>query len=314
MELLELRYLAEVADAGSFSKASVRIGITQPALSRQIQKLEQELRTQLFYRHGRGVSLTPAGLKLREITKPILQQLSDLKREIIEQSAGTIGQVTFGVPPSLGATLVAPLARRFRATYPDATLRVYEAFSSTVLEWVESGRLDLAVLYDARRAPSLIVSPLFLEDLFLVTGAGQAEPSEPPMTMEGLGGVPLILPGSENGLRRVVTAAAERAGITLNVMMELDSVPAIKQLVESGVGCTILPYGAVHQEVAEGRLHARAIASESMRAKLVTATPLHRPISKATHALLDLIEEEIRQCVASGVLRGSVGGDEGLEQ
>ena len=112
MELLELRYLAEVAEAGSFSRASVRIGITQPALSRQIQKLEQELRTQLFYRHGRGVTLTPAGLKLREIIGPVLDRLSELKREIIEQSAGTVGQVTFGVPPSIGATLVAPLVRR----------------------------------------------------------------------------------------------------------------------------------------------------------------------------------------------------------
>ncbi|HWT99471.1 MAG TPA: LysR substrate-binding domain-containing protein [Terriglobales bacterium] len=304
MELLELRYLDEVADAGSFSKASIRIGITQPALSRQIAKLEQELKTQLFYRHGRGVALTPAGLKLREVARPILNQLSELKREIVEQSAGAVGQVSFGVPPSLGATLVAPLVRRFRAAYPNATLRVYEAFSSTVLEWVESGRLDLAVLYDSRRSPGLIVSPLLLEDLFFIEAADAGPEAPATLTLDALIETPLILPGPENGLRRVIARAAERAGISLEVMLELDSVSAITQLVESGLGKTILPYGAVHKAVREGRVKATPFASESMRAKLVTATPLSRPVSKATQALLGLINAEVQQCVEEGLLRG----------
>jgi LysR family nitrogen assimilation transcriptional regulator len=101
--------------------------------------------------------------------------------------------------------------------------------------------------------------------------------------------------------------AARRAQCELTVAIEIDSVAALKQLVEADDGlCTLLPFGAVHQEVRTGRLRARAIRSPEMRAVLVAATPLHRPVTKATRVLLDLIRTEIRRCVASGILRGRI--------
>jgi LysR family nitrogen assimilation transcriptional regulator len=280
--------------------------MTQPALSRQIQKLEEELRTSLFYRHGRGVTMTEAGRKLSDVVRPMLQQLIEVKEEILEEGDRPSGVVAFGVPPSIGNTLAAPLARRFREACPGATLRVHEAFSSTLLEWIESGRLDLAVLYDARRDRNLLVSPLLMEDFFLIRPAGQAhDPSA--LSMSDIAKLTFVLPGPENGFRRVVDAAARRAQVELTVAMELDSVSALKQLVEAGAGCcTILPFGAVHQEVREGRLTAQPIKSAHMRAMLVTATPLHRPVTKATRALLRLIYAEIKRCLASGVLKGRI--------
>jgi LysR family transcriptional regulator, nitrogen assimilation regulatory protein len=304
MEFLELRYFVTVADVGSFSGASVKLGLTQPALSRQIQKLEQELRTNLFYRHGRGVTLTDAGRKLSASVKPLLQQLADLKEEILEEGERPAGVVTLGVPPSIGNTLAAPLAQRFRAACPGATLRIYEAFSSTLVEWIESGRLDCAVLYDARRNRNLVVSPLLLEEFFLIQPARKGR-SAAPVAMSDLAKLAFVLPGPENGFRRVVDAAARRAKIELTVDMELDSVSAIKQLVEAKIGCTVLPFGAVHREVREGRLSAQPIKSASMRAMLVTATPLHRPVSKATRVLMRLVQDEIKRCIAAGMLKGS---------
>lgn len=311
MELLELRYFVQVADLGSFSKASVKLGITQPALSRQVQKLEHELRTSLFYRHGRGVSLTQPGRKLYDVVRHLLGALAEIKEEIQDQSERLTGTVTLGLPPSICATLGAPLARRFHENYPDATLRIHEVFSGTLLEWVESGRLDLAVLYDARRGRSMLSSPLLVENLMLIQSGKEGEAGGPP-TDDGpvpvalLGDLTLVLPGLENGLRRVVDAAVRRADIDLQVDMEIDSVTAIKQLVEEGMGSTILPFGAVHREVRQGRLIAREIDSKDMHAMLVTATPLHQPVSKATRALLRLIHAEVAKCVANGVLKGKV--------
>jgi LysR family nitrogen assimilation transcriptional regulator len=302
MELLELRYFVEVAEAGSFSRASVRLGIAQPALSRQVQKLERELNNDLFYRHGRGVTLTAAGGRLHDVVKPLLRQLIDIKEELVEEGGQPSGTVVFGVPPSIGSTLAAPLSRAFREACPGARLQVKEAFSSTLLEWVESGRLDLAVLYDARRSRNLTVTPLLLEDLFLIEAPNSA--SAEPATLQDLGALTLVLPGPENGLRRVVDMAANRAGGSLTVAMELDSVAALRQLVEGGAGATILPFGAVHREVREGRLTARPIGLERMQAMLVTATPLRRPVTKATRVLMRLVQAEVKRCVASGVLRG----------
>jgi LysR family nitrogen assimilation transcriptional regulator len=307
MELLELRYFVTVADVGSFSRAAVKLGMTQPSLSRQIHKLEEELRTTLFYRHGRGVTLTDAGRKLADVVKPVMQQLADIKEEILEDGERPSGMVSFGVPPSIGNTLAAPLARRFREACPGAMLRVHEAFSSTLVEWIEGGRLDFAVLYDASRNRNLLATPLLLEDFFLITPAHKSmTPS--PVAMSDLAGLALALPGPENGFRRVIDTAARRAKVELSITMELDSVAALKQLVEAGIACTVLPFGAVHQEVSEGRLSAQPIKTAELRGMLVTATPLNRPVSKATRVLMRLVQAEIKRCVAAGMLKGSIKG------
>lgn len=307
MELLELRYFTQVAELGGFSKASVKLGITQPALSRQVQKLEYELRTNLFYRHGRGVSLTQAGRKLYDVVKPLLNALAEIKEELKDESVRLTGTVALGLPPSICSTLGASLAYNFRQKYPDATLRIHEVFSGTLLEWVDNGRLDLAVLYDARGGRSMLSSPLLLENLFLVQSARHVDEGER-VAVSDLANYKMVLPGLENGLRRVVEVAARNASITLQVDQEIDSVAAIKQLVEVQGSATILPFGAVHREVREGRLVARRIDSEDMQAMLVTATPLHQPVTRATRALLHLIHGEVAICVANGILCGQAIG------
>ena len=305
MEFLELRYFVAVAEAGNFSRAAVKLNMTQPALSRQIRKLEDELRSSLFYRHGRGVSLTDVGRRLCETAKPILQQLADVKDEIVDNAHRPSGSVVLGVPPSIGNSLAAPLAQKFREVCPGATLRVREGFSSTLLEWIEAGRLDVAVLYDARRDRNLLVSPVLLEDFFLIQSAGRSQDNSM-LSMTDIAKLNLVLPGPENGFRRVVDAAARAANLDLSISMEIDSVAALKQLVGSVKGlATILPFGAVHEEVAGQRLSARPIDSTDMRALLVIATPPHRAVTKAGRVLMRLIQTEIRQCVASGMLRGS---------
>lgn len=311
MDLLELRYFVTVAEAGSFSRATVEIGTTQPALSRQVRKLEAELKCDLFYRHGRGVSMTAAGRKLFDTVKPLLQQVVQIKDEILADSDHPSGSVALGVPPSIGATLGATLSRRFSKECPGARLRIHEAFSSSLSEWVEMGRLDLAILYDARRGRNLIAEPLLREALFLVEASGRRRKSSKPVGLEELSRRRLVLPGPENGLRRVVDAAMASVGLPLSVAMEIDSVAAIKQLLEMGDEATVLPFGAIHREVREGRLQARRVNAEIAQAMLVTATPLHRPVTRATRVLMDLVRSEIRKSVKAGVL---VGDTTGLEK
>ncbi|WP_146993172.1 LysR family transcriptional regulator, partial [Bradyrhizobium macuxiense] len=156
LDLLEIRYFLETAAVGSLSRAAVRLGVSQPALSRQIGKLESELRGPLFYRHGRGVSLTEAGQRFLDVSQRVLQQLSDVREELTAGTLDVSGQVTLGIPPSLAASLGADLALRFAAEFPKARLRIREAFSANLLEWTEAQRIDVAVLYDARSSPSLI--------------------------------------------------------------------------------------------------------------------------------------------------------------
>jgi LysR family nitrogen assimilation transcriptional regulator len=306
MDLSELRYFVEIAEAGSLSRAAVRLGVSQPALTRQVRNLETELRVELFYRHGRGVSLTEAGQRLHAVGSEVLHKLHDVKEELTSCSSRVTGSIALGLPPSIAATIGARLATKFAERYPEAQLIIRECFSGVLVEWVESGRLDLAVLYNARRGPSMLVTPLLLEDLFLIVPPKEAAAT--PATLAELGARPLVLPGPENGLRRVVDAACRVAEVKPRIIMQLDCVAALKQVVEEGGGCTVLPYGAVHREVQDGRVAARPFRGTSMRAMLVIATPSHRLVTRLAKLLLELVRSEVRELADAEVLRGTTRG------
>lgn len=305
MEFEALRLFLAVAEQESFTRASIKLGITQPALSRHVQRLEEDCDAQLFYRHGRGVILTEAGKRLKAVSEDVLKQLREVKDELSAASAGHRGSVVLGLPPSLGATLAVPLMRRFREDYPDARLTIMEGFSGTLLEWLEAGRIDVGVLYDARRSRTLLVTPILREHLFLIQ-----RPDAPgcgPARIEELAEGPFALSSPSHGMRRVVDSATAKAGVGVHVTAEIDSVVAIRQLVEAGPERAVLPFGAVHREVAEGKLTARRIDHEDMQALLVTATPLHKPVTKLTSAVLRLIDGEVRRCVSDRILSGLAG-------
>ena len=303
MELLELRYFMEIAAAGSLSRAAARLSISQPTLSRQLNKLEAEMRTPLFYRHGRGENATDAGQRLLDVARAALQQLDDVRGELQSHSLDEFGDVVIGTPPSIAATVGADLATAFAARYPRAHLRMRESFSGILLEWIEAGRLDLAVLYDARRGSNVLSTPLLLEDLFLIEAAPGPQI---PVELSELAARPCLLTGPGNGLRRVVDAACWSERIQPLVSMEIDCVAAIKQLVERGPCCTVLPYGAVHREVQEGRLVARPFLTPAMRAMLVIATPPHKPVTAIIRSVIRMLHIEVERLAALGVLRGEI--------
>jgi LysR family nitrogen assimilation transcriptional regulator len=236
MDLLEIRYFLATAAAGSLSRAAVRLGVSQPALSRQIGRLETSLGRELFYRHGRGVALTEAGRRFQAVAQNVTQQLTDVQEELSGGALDAVGNVTLGIPPSLSASMGADLALRFAAGFPRARLRIREAFSAILLEWTEAARVDLAVLYDARSNASLIATPLLLEDLFLIEPPAQdsGTPHAGPVGLIELTQRDCVLPGPENGLRRVVDAACAAEGVRPRVLTEVDCVAALKQLVERG--------------------------------------------------------------------------------
>lgn len=305
MDLLELRYFVEIAAVGSLSRAAGRLSISQPTLSRRLGNLEKELRTDLFYRHGRGVLPTEAGHRLLDVATATLRQLDDVKEELQSRVLDEVGEVTVGTPPSIASTVGADLAAAFADRYPRARLGIREGFSGVLLEWIEAGRLDCAVLYDARRGSNILSTPLLLEELFLVkaasrTGAMPAGPAE----ISELAQQPCLLTGPSNGLRRVVDAACWSERIQPQIVMEIDCVAALKQLIESGRGCTVLPFGAIHREVQQGRLSARPFRAPSMRAMLVIATPPHKPVTAMVRSTIGLLQTEVRRLAAAGVLRG----------
>jgi LysR family transcriptional regulator, nitrogen assimilation regulatory protein len=122
-----------------------------------------------------------------------------------------------------------------------------------------------------------------------------------------LGVGPFVLSCSPNGMRTIVDGAARRLNIKMQITAEIDSLDALKEIVESGPERSILPLGAVHREVKAGRLRSRLFTDPQMQALLVLATPLNKSVSKLAAAVLRLVEEEISRCVHDGILSGVAG-------
>jgi len=304
MDTAELRTFLIVAELGSFSRASVRLGVPQPTLSRQIGRLEEELGSPLFYRHGRGVSLTDLGRQLSADTGPLVRSLDGIRNEILAQSGQPSGLVRFGIPPSIGRSMAASVVSSFRARCPLAHLHVMEAFSGTLAEWLEAGTVDVAILYDERRSASMTVSPLLREDLFLMGRPGSV-PDADPISIGDIDTSRLILPGNGEALRRAIDAGFEAAGISFDSSLDIDSIATMKLLAEAEDLLAILPYGAALREIGDDRLVARRIDSPEMTALLVVGTAASKPITIATRQLLKILKEQVAEFVAQGLLRGS---------
>jgi LysR family nitrogen assimilation transcriptional regulator len=314
VELEGLRLLLVVAEQESFTRAATKLGITQSALSRQVQRLEREFGTRLFYRNGRGAQLTEAGTKLQRLGKEIFQSLDSLKEELTDDSSRFRGVVTLGLPPSLGATISTGLVRRFQETYPEARIRVLVAFSGTLTEWLEAGRIDVGVLYDVRRSATLLVTPLLLEPLYLVesvatrTAAGQVKMQDR-AKLEELAAGPFVISSSANGMRKIVDMATARLNIKMRITAEIDSLDAIKEMIRTGPERGVLPLGTFHRELKAGLLTGRRFDGNKMDALLVLATPLHKPVTKLASAILRLVEQEVSRCIDDGVLSGMTGAN-----
>lgn len=201
MEINQLRYFIQAAEMGSISKAAATLSVAQPAISRQIRNLEEALGVALLHRDGRGVSTTDAGDILLERAKGIVENLRRTEWEIRELTGKATGHVTLGIPPTVNQVIVVPLIKRLRERHPDVTLQVVEAFSGYVVEWLASGRADIAVINDAPRTKHLVTEKLLRERLFLVTAADGNMPENATIPLTEVADIPLVVPSRPHGLR-----------------------------------------------------------------------------------------------------------------
>jgi LysR family nitrogen assimilation transcriptional regulator len=281
--LRELRYFLSVAQTGNLGRAAQILNVSQPAISLQLRKLEDGLGTQLLLRHGRGVTLTAAGACLRDRLHTVMRLLAS---PLDESGADRLpATVSFAVPAETGAPLVAPLARMFRARWPDVTLDIREGCSGELEAWLLQRHVDLALLPDPPSLSDLQTTPLLSETLGLVAPVHSHLAREShPLTWRELASDSLILPGAQHWLRRRLDHAAQRYGVMLRPVLQVDSASLAKSMVRGGLGCTVLPRTAVQDEVARGALAFRPIGQPALTCTYVIA--FHRAASNTLVAPL----------------------------
>ena len=291
MDFKQIQTFVQVAELGSFTRAASVLRVAQPALSRQVRALEVELRQSLFDRNGRGVTLTPAGTRLLAHGRGILQQLERARLDLEDQRGAATGLISIGLPPSVSRSQTAPLVDAFRKQFPKATLSVVEGLSTYTLDWLAQGRIDCAVVYNASPAAAINLQPVLQEPLYLVSARGPSVATKgaprasyrllgPAVSLAQLAARELVIPSRPHAIRMRVETVLAEGGHKIRVALEVESLPAILDLVRRHGLHAVLSLNAV---CATGHAQAFCVQpinlgrGQQLAASLWLATSAQRP-------------------------------------
>lgn len=306
MDVRQLKYFLSVARCRSFSRAAVELNVAQPALSHHVANLEAELGVKLFERSTKGVTPTECGETLMRHADTIIRQVNQAAVDVKTTSAHPSGVVTIGLPTSISIGLTVPLLHEVESRYPAINLRVIENHSGYLSEWVLGGRLDMAVLFDIDAEAPFDLKPLLEEQLYFVSAPGSFIEGRATIELQELGGNRLVLTGSSHGLRHAIDRYSAFASLDIEVKTEIDSLVAIKQLVASGYGNSILPWSAIEQECSAGKLVAARIEKPRIERKVYLASARGWPRSRAAEVIAQLTTEIVSDLVTSDRWRGQL--------
>lgn len=286
MDLRQLRYFVAIAEEASLSAAARRLNVAQPALTAHVQRLEQEVGVPLLLRTSRGVRPTESGALLAGEARAILRQVDELRETLRRQAASPRGQAAVGIPTTLAPILTVPLIEAVTSRFPEISLRIVEGLSGHMVEWLQSGRVDFALVLDIGASSGLAVERIAREDLFLIGPPGDriiAAASTHPGTVPfaTVRDLPLILPGVPHRLRDEVEGAARACGFALRIAVELDSLSNILSAVGRGAGYTILSLRVAHDDVAAGRVQAAQLIAPRIERTIYLAHGDGRPLGAA---------------------------------
>lgn len=302
MDLKQLEYFVHVAERGSFTRAASVVRVAQPALSRQVRALEVELRQALFDRNGRGVTLTEAGKRLLAHGRGLLQQAQRARQDLEDHRGAPTGRLALGVPPSVGRLLTLPLVEVFQRQLPQASITMVEGLSTYVLEWLVQGRIDCAVVYNVTPVAAIDLQPVLQEQLYLVSARTVDEKSKVrgdvmgrPIGLNEVAKRELVIPSRPHSMRMLLETSLAAVALKPRIGLEIESVPAILDLVERHPLHAVLARAALRGR--ESAFVARPIVMRAekspLAATLLIATSTQRPggalIEQGTRLLRELL-------------------------
>ncbi len=297
MEIRSLSYFVRIAELGSITRAASHLRVAQPALTRQVQRLEDELGVSLFTRVNRGVRLTEAGQKLLESATRILRDVERTSDEIRAQDAHPSGKIILGITPTLCPVLAPELFSRMRQHYPMIELKVVHAGMVRLEEMIIDGRVDLALLSELSRSRMIVSTRLAEEEMVLVTKPGTRPPGI--VTAAELRRTTLIL---GDGLRAAMDALLAGLGIELKVEVELNDHETIRLMVQQGVGASILPHASVARECGRGLAEAHRLTASGIYRSLALGVAANRSSSIARDAVAQTLRQLLTDIAAEGLL------------
>jgi DNA-binding transcriptional LysR family regulator len=254
MNFYQLTYFKKVAETRSISRAAEELLITQPAVSKQIKSLEEELGTRLFDRIGRKVLLTRAGENLLEHAGRILRSVQEAKTAVHDMSQDCTGELVIGASDHISLHRLPDVLKAYIAAYPGVDLKLRCHRSETIIGMVQNNQVDLGVITLPPAGHGLISKVIWPDPMSLVFPRQHPLGSLKTIRLRDTIAYGMILPEAATTTRRMIDAAYLRKKIEPNVSMEVAYIETIKVLVKVGLGISILPDKAVEAEVRQGTL------------------------------------------------------------
>src|ERR1700720_3043956 len=247
MEIHQLRYFCAVAETNSFSRAAVQANVSQPSLSQQILKLEDELGARLFDRLGRSVRLTELGKAFLPRARSVLRELEAAKGDVDERKGSVGGPICIGVIPTIAPYFLPARLTSFTRQFPQARLTVVEEITPVLLDRLRASTIDVAVLALPIRGHEFDAVPLLTERLFAAVPKKHALAGRRSLALSDLRKEPFLVLRDGHCFRDPAIAACDRARLNPQIIFESGQFSSILSMVSTGMGVSIVPEMAIEK-------------------------------------------------------------------
>lgn len=290
MELRQLRYFVAIVDHGSLSRAARILHIVQPALTQQIQLLEEELGVLLLHRSSQGMQATDAGKVFYEHALAILKQVIDAKSAVKQSADNPSGTVALGIPQSVSGALALPLLTAVRAAFPDIIFQLTEELTGNLNEQLRAGRLNLAILFDDGQLGQFNTCPLVEEEMMYISRTNsQYACKTKTIKLASTLKAQLILPSIQHGVRPRIEQVVREHGMLINNVIDITSIAILKSAILADMGATILPVSPFLDEIHRGEMCATNIKDAQLFRTVTLCASKNIPMTNAVMAVQKLI-------------------------
>lgn len=285
MDTQNLKAFLLVAETGSFSLAAQKLHLTQPAVSKRVAQLEEQLATELFDRIGRNVSVTEAGQALLPHAQAVQQELQAAEQSIRDLEGGVAGDLRLATSHHIGLHRLPPLLSYFSTTFPEVTIDIDFMDSEQAYELVMQGSAELAIVTLAPTSEaSIITLPVWQDPLDFMAHKDHALVHAAQVDLDALSQHPAILPGLNTYTGQIVKRLFDRHGLPLQVSMATNYLETIRMMASVGLGWTVLP-----RSMRDNSLTTLKVGEDRIERTLGIVYHRRRSLSRAARAFMDAL-------------------------
>lgn len=293
MEDHKLKVFCTVAETKSFSKTSEIIHLTQPAVSLQIQALEELYETKLFDRSSGSINLTPAGEILYNYAKQILTLYAEAAKEISKITGLIKGCVKIGAGTTVGNYILPAVAVDFKKRHPKVRVSVSIGNAKKILEMLNSSMIDFGIISEMPGKTKFIVEPIIVDELCIICSSDHSLSNQKSVSIYDVVKEPFVIREEGSSTRIIIEKFLAEHGLSisdLHIALILGSTGSIKEAVERGMGVSIVSKWAIRKEVSCGNLRVVKLKEGSIKRDFYIVLPKNTILSPAVEEFITYLK------------------------